>query len=291
MNDAGGWPAATVQVRAASPRAGVTAVALERLLVLGGPRAGLALSPSRVPRLDVRGQGPCPEGTRRTGGTLLAAIGPADRLDLEWRAPSGCTLAEITVAFARQDPAGAVDRALRLVAARLARPVPLTPVDEAAPTGSRVEGGPLRPMDPDLSEVSRLESLEALRGVDPRLAGALRRRMDLRHREGADGSDGFIDGPHLVRNVLLEVFGKDLGSSLRQLIAAGPRVPADPATLRPGDLLFLTSFAGFPRRVMLYLGAGKKAEATEVRGVVVEEIPRSVPNYLYLIAIRPPLGA
>jgi cell wall-associated NlpC family hydrolase len=114
----------------------------------------------------------------------------------------------------------------------------------------------------------------------------------VRYRRGED-SRVAIDNPAFARRCYKEVFGIDLGETPTQIYrASGSALAVDPdqaqAVLQPGDLLFWTSHADRARGVMVYLGGGQMVHAADIRGVVIEEIPRPpYPQYLWLVAKRP----
>ena len=111
-----------------------------------------------------------------------------------------------------------------------------------------------------------------------------------RHQGDGTGRSG-ISGAALAQRALKDAFGITLGSRLDEPLQSGPEIPLNKdrpaANLRPGDLLFFVSYAYLPRSVMVYLGDGKVLTSEPIRGVVINDVPRDVPDFLYLVARRP----
>ncbi len=103
-----------------------------------------------------------------------------------------------------------------------------------------------------------------------------------------------IDDTRLARLAMQRSFGIDIGDHLKKQIESGPEVQFDKRNpdraLQPGDLLFYVSYAYLPRSVMVYLGGGKILTSQLIRGVQIDSVPSSVPDYLYLVARRPMQG-
>jgi cell wall-associated NlpC family hydrolase len=234
----------------------------------------------------------CGPGADAGGGVLVVRLEGPDALALDWIGPSGCLAASLVAAWTRSDPARAARAALDSLVEALSAAAPPPPPPPAAAAGAPPRPGTVARVEGDPAAAARAEARAALADVEPRLAAAVRARLHLRYRKDASGEGEHIDGPHFVRDVYLDAFGVDLGADIEKLLAIGPAIDFSKAAperaLRPGDLLFFTSYAGLPRSVMIYLGEGKIAQSARVRGVVVDDVPKSVPNYLYLVAVRPP---
>ncbi len=120
-----------------------------------------------------------------------------------------------------------------------------------------------------------------------------KRWLGTRYRLGADGLEGHgIDGPHFVDRAYQEVLGRKLGTTLQELYGTPgrtiePNREHPEQDLVPGDLVFFATHADDPRQVMLYLGDGEIAQALEIRGVVIEKLPRHLPDMFWLVARRP----
>lgn len=111
-----------------------------------------------------------------------------------------------------------------------------------------------------------------------------------RYQRGGAGKGG-IDDAHLARTLYRQVYGRDIGAKLADQLKSGPEVvlPKGDITpaLQPGDLVFMVTYAYLPRSVAVYLGGGKLLQSEVIRGVVLADIPKNVPDFLYLVARRP----
>ena len=111
-----------------------------------------------------------------------------------------------------------------------------------------------------------------------------------RFARGGDAKAG-VDDAHLAARLYREVYGRDLGPTLKDQLASGPEVVLPKGrvegALEPGDLLFMVTYAYLPRSVGVYLGSGQVLQAEVIRGVVVGKVPEDVPDFLYLVARRP----
>lgn len=183
-------------------------------------------------------------------------------------------------------------RRARASAARVMRellpPWPLAPAGQASPP----EAPPSVPQ-PARASASSADRSEAESSLAAGLRAFAGRWKGVRHRLGADGVGGSgIDGPHFVDRAYQEVLGLSLGSTLNELYRyPGETIELEPSTaearLRPGDLVFLTTHADEPRQVMVYLGGGEVAQSIEVRGVVIEPLPRNLPDMFWIVGRRP----
>lgn len=281
---------ARVVIEAVNPASGMTAPTLRHALIEGGAEHGLSL---RVPHGAVSeprdGDG-CGDFAKVSGGVLFARLDP-DRLELRWRAPSGCWAAYASADWRPGAPPSVLGGALADLSTRLrARVESVTSMREAE-RSSVVRSGPNRGEGaPDPAIAAREKSLRKLAGTDARLAEVVRPYVGMGERKGADGSDGFISAGHFVAAVYREAFGLELPTNIKKLVVAGPRVPfalGDASALRPGDLVFLTSHAGIPRAVQIYLGNGRQASVARIRGVVIGDVPKKLNWHLYAIAVRP----
>lgn len=180
-------------------------------------------------------------------------------------------------------------RARASAAAAMSELIPAWPV---APAQAAADWKPAAeaPASPPPGAETALTSLsEGLRAFAERWRGT-------RHRLGADGTDGTgIDGPHFVDRAYQEVLGQPLATTLNELYALPaqsiePSREAPERDLRPGDLVFLTTHADQPRQVMLYLGGGLVAQSIEVRGVVIEPLPKNLPDMFWMVGRRPNPG-
>lgn len=284
----GAKPAATLggelRIVEVSPQSGTTVRGLGLVMVKEAPAFGLAL---RQPSSVARGTEVPPCRSQRTRGGHLE-VWATSTLRLRWVSGRSCQV-EIERPLRPGRIADATRRGLQALRDRW----------QQLPSEGSTESSPDTPprtlvpsYTPDTDAAGALEqSRRRLGRVPSKLAMAVRTRLGLRHRPGGDGTDGFIDGAHLARAVLKEVYGVDPGRALRDQIASGGAVSFSAAqpqlSLRPGDLLFTTTYAGIPRGVSIYLGKNLKVSSVRIRGVVVDELPKQMPNYLYMVAVRP----
>ena len=277
-----------------APQSGLSASSLGHKLVKAGGAHNMALRYRRSHTTLTPPKGlPCLNGTEVNGGLLVASLPAPLVLQLRWIAPFGCEAAEVEIAWDRNRPRQTVELALaRLQKALLAKPEHM--IDESETwesVGSKPSPSWASSRSSGVEQTVYQESIEALETAEPRLARAVRSRLGLRWRKKANGTDGYIDGPNFVRQVYMDAYGVDLSADIEKLLVAGGTVEFDlrapEKALRPGDLLFITSYSGIPRSVMVYIGGGYRAHSTKVMGVVVEAVPRKIPNYIYLVAVRP----
>lgn len=276
-------------MKTVSPRSGVTALALQRMVVRQATNYALALRPSRTAHRfsDLDSRPGCPPDLPVTGGILWLSLDPPEALKLLWTV-GDCRAASVVVKWDRRTPSASVRAGLSGLSDELkgrasARPGPVLSVEPEA-------RAPIHGLDEDAA-ADRARSLRALERADPVLARAVRARIGLRYRKGADGSEGFIGGPEFVRGVYLDAYSIDLGRGIKKHLESGESLAFDKRhpgrSLRPGDLLFFMSYGGIPRSVMVYVGSGCMARAMAIRGVVVDKVPAKIADYVYLIAIRP----
>lgn len=208
-------------------------------------------------------------------------------------------MAEAQVPWRAAAPKASIEAGLTALSQRLEVDVARRSVDAPSAKAPPAPSGHPAPSsghpDPRWAEDhAKSRRLLARSGVDPELGQAVRAHLEQRYRKDADGSGRFVDGPHLASLVLEEGAGLKLPPDLEVMVVSGPRVPFRPGVirgLRPGDLLFNVTHAGIPRSVMVYLGGGVEAHATQVRGVVVSEVPKKLPDYMYMVAVRPSSAA
>lgn len=167
-----------------------------------------------------------------------------------------------------------------------ARPVEV-PVEAQQPAG------PLRPVAGGLVDPNRRTTVRGP-GAGQSLASFAAEWVGTRYELDGAGKGG-IDDKNLAHRLYLDVYGIDLTNQLEDQLRSGPEVVFDKKhpdrDLEPGDLLFFVSYAYLPRSVSVYLGGGKILTSQLIRGVVIDDAPKSVPHYLYLVARRPLLGA
>ncbi len=272
---------------------GANRSALRRTLrqaVLGTGKFDIQATDRRPPGPSV---GPCPAGhTPSMNLVLRARIHEARLKTALVDVAHHCAAAEIDVGVAGRD----LPEAAREAMGRLIYPFIKTP---QAPN---LGGSPPATHSPSMTPrdtragFARRDGLvdpdrPRPRGGDGRsLSGFVQTWRGTRYQPGGDRETG-IDGPHFAQALYKAVYGRDITSDLKRQLKSGPEVVFDPArpqdALRPGDLLFFVSYSYLPRSVMVYLGNGKVAHSVVIRGVVVDDAPKRVPDYLYLVARRP----
>lgn len=216
---------------------------------------------------------PCPKHLPATRALRLRAHLRASRLQAELQDLSaGCTRAQREVSVQGRALTKAAEALLTRLAAVMTA-APQAPNREAQEPPAATVPGVAAPA----SGSSALQDFVA-------------QWLGTRFRQGGTDHRG-IDSPHFAYELHKAVYGRDLSPDLLRQLNSGPEVPLDvqhpDRTLRPGDLLFYVSYGYLPRSVMVYLGQGKVAQAVLIRGVVVDDLPTSVPDYLYLVARRP----
>lgn len=232
---------------------------------------------------------PCEQGRGLLTDALLGVRLVGKRVEVTLRSEEGCRLSGVTVPwdhFERIDSAGkAMASLFAAVPRRVQRAKPKksadVPLQGLIPDGDTPEGQLMKTKH-------RLASLESPMGK--RLARIVTKWLGTPFERGGTSESG-IDGPAFARAVIKEASGIDIGAKLERQIDCGPEVPVDlrdpTRTLVPGDLIFFVSYAYLVRGVSVYLGKGYVAQAVDVRGIVVDPMPKDMPYYFYLVARRP----
>ncbi len=276
--------------------------ALHRALSLSA-RATLKFEPSagqgQVPTRAVA----CPSDLPAARAlTLTARIHRARLIAQLWDGPGACVRAQTDVGVAARDLTVATHEAMgRLLTSMYRRPqaAALRP-SQAAPPSVRQSAQPQMLIEPGTAPAAgRPHSAQPQVLIDPdtppatgqqSLQGFVTQWLGTRYRLGGKDRSA-IDGPHFADELFRAVYGRNLTADLGRQLKSGPEVAFDPAhperDLVPGDLLFFISYGYLPRSVMVYIGGGKVAHAVLIRGVVIDDVPKAVPNYLYLVARRP----
>lgn len=237
--------------------------------------------------------GPCPRGHTPSMDLVLRARIHRARLEVALvDVNNHCAAAETDVGVTGRELPPAAREAVGRLIYPLIKP-PDTPNLGAAPPQARAVRIPRSQpgrtgfaqrnglVDPDKPRTSHDQSS---------LSGFVQAWQGTRYQPDGDSEAG-IDGPHFAQTLYKKVYGRDLTADLKKQLTSGPEVIFNPNNpqdgLQPGDLLFFVSYAYLPRSVMVYLGNGKVAQSVLIRGVVVDDAPKGIPDYLYLVARRP----
>ncbi len=226
------------------------------------------------------------------GGTLRAYFSNDGRtLHLGVASPSDCWLAQVHGPWSRSQPQQIIKELSKKLVQQLRRSIQWPSASRVRAVKSDIPAATNQYAADDPAHAERRISLGKLDKISPKYRKFAEKWVGTRYRLGADGSEGAIDGPHLARAFFKEVYGRPMTSKIKKMYKIGPPISFDETapdlSLQPGDLLYMVTFAAIPRSVMIYLGNGKTIKAARIRGVVVDSVPKNLPEYLYLVARRP----